>query len=458
MRIFTLLLLLTVTLTATAAERPNIVLVMLDDLAWSDVVPAAKKPIDTPNLDRFRAQGTDFPNAYAAAPVCSPSRAAIATGQSPGRLRLTNHITVPDITPPAGAKLLPGETLDRLPHEKLTVAELLHKAGYRTSFIGKWHLCGDRRGDPDFFPDKHGFETNLGGCGYGGPPSYFAPFRLPNLPPREGKEKEYLPDRLADEAIAFIEQDHQGKPFALFLWNYTVHWPLAAHQEVIAKYEKRKGLRNATYAAMVECADTAFGRVIAKIDELQLGENTLIVFTSDNGGFAGVTNNAPLRGAKGDLYEGGIRVPFLVRWTGKIAPGKTNELPVVGTDLYPTFLAAAGVPTPANQKLDGVNLMPVFLQKPGAKLDLTPFEERAICWHYPNYAWHRGNRLGGAIRLGNWKLIERFDNGSVELFDLSADRGEKKNLAQEKPEVAKRLLERLQAWQREANVAMPRER
>lgn len=434
--------------TPTAKKAPNILFILIDDLGWMDLACQGNKLVDTPNIDRFALQGIRFTDAYAAAPVCSPTRAAIMTGKSPARLKITNHIPDrPQFTPP-NARLDPAEMLDRLPLRETTIAERLHDAGYATGFFGKWHLAG--RGDPSFYPEHQGFDINIGGCAFGGPPTFFDPYKIPTI--KDRRKGEYLPDRLADETIEFIRANRQ-KRFAAFLWNYTVHWPMEAPDALLKKYANRKGpgLNDTRYGAMIEAMDAAIGRILAELDRLELAKDTLVIFTSDNGGFAGVSDNRPLRAAKGHLYEGGIRVPFIARWPGKIAESTTCDTPVISMDFYATLLEAARLQRRDSESPDGLSLMPLLL----AKSDL---EREAIYFHYPNYAWHRSNRLGSAIRAGRYKLIERFDDGALELFDLRDDLGEKHNLANKMPDVAGRLREKLIAWRAETNAAMPQRR
>ncbi|MEQ8788391.1 MAG: sulfatase [Pirellulaceae bacterium] len=434
-----------------AAERPpNIVFVLIDDLGWMDLACQGNKLVETPHLDRLATQGMRFTSAYAAAPVCSPTRAAILTGQSPARLHITNH--TPDrasFTPP-DAKLLPAEMLNHLPAEHTTIAERLKAAGYATAFLGKWHLSGEGRGRPEFEPTNQGFDLNIGGCGYGGPPTFFDPYRIPNLQDRRAGE--YLPDRLADEAIEFLRAK-QDQPFMLFLWNYTVHWPMEAPAPLLAKYADRKGpgLNDTRYGAMIEGMDRALGRVLAELDRLKLTDDTLLVFTSDNGGFGGVADNRPLRAAKGYLYEGGIRVPLIVRWPGVVAAGATCDAPVISTDFYPTLAEAAGLADDEETPLDGESLTPLLRGSGG-------LQREAIYFHYPNYAWHRSNRLGSAVRAGRHKLIEWFDDGSLELYDLENDLSERNNLAAKQPDLAAKLQTMLAAWREETGAALPRPR
>jgi arylsulfatase A-like enzyme len=435
---------------ALAADSPpNIVFVLIDDLGWMDLACQGNKLVETPHLDRLAAQGMRFTSAYSAAPVCSPTRAAILTGQSPAKLHITNHTPDRADFTPRDAKLLPAEMLNHLPLEHVTIAERLHAAGYATGFFGKWHLSGGGRGQAEFEPTRQGFDVNVGGCGFGGPPTFFDPYKIPNLPDR--RDGEYLPDRLADEAIHFMRANRE-RPFLLFLWNYTVHWPMEAPQKLIEKYADRKGpgLNDTRYGAMIEAMDAAIGRVLGELDALKLTDNTLVVFTSDNGGFGGVADNRPLRAAKGFLYEGGIRVPLIVRWPGVVKPGTTCDVPVVSMDFYPTLLDAARLDL-ESEPIEGVSIAPLL--RGADKLD-----REAIYFHYPNYAWHRSNRLGSAVRAGNLKLIENFDDGSVELYDLERDLSERHNLAAEMPDAAARLKDLLAAWRKNVNAALPKPR
>jgi arylsulfatase A-like enzyme len=437
---------------ARAAERPNIVYILIDDLGWSDLACQGNRLVETPRIDQFAQQGMRFTDAYAAAPVCSPTRAATLTGMSPAKLQITNHTPDrPAFTPP-NAKLASAKMLNHLPLKHTTIAERLQRAGYATAFMGKWHLSGPGKGSGEFEPTAQGFDLNIGGCGYGGPPTFFDPYRIPNLADR--KQGEYLPDRLADEAIAFMKRNRQ-RPFMLFLWNYTVHWPMEAPQPLIEKYKDRtgRGLNDTRYGAMIEAMDGAVGRVLDALDELNLADDTLVVFTSDNGGFGGVSDNRPLRAAKGHLYEGGIRVPLIVRWPGVTKAASVCRTPVVSMDFHPTLAVAAGVDISSEEQseLEGVDIGPLLRGERKVDRD-------AIFFHYPNYAWHRSNRLGGAVRAGKYKLIERFDDGSLELYDLSADLSERKNLSDEMPQLAAKLRDRLVKWRSDVGAAMPERR
>ncbi|UCE47068.1 MAG: sulfatase [Phycisphaerales bacterium] len=436
---------------SASGKRTNIILIMIDDLGWMDLHCQGNELLDTPNIDKLASQGMRFTDAYAAAPVCSPTRAAIMTGQSPARLRITNHLPDRVQFQPENAKLRSAKTLRHLPLEHVTIAERLKEAGYATAFLGKWHLSGrGRNGDlaePKLRPEHQGFDANVGGCGFGGPPSYFEPYRIPNIKPR--RDGEYLPDRLADEAMGFIRAN-RDKPFFVALWNYTVHWPMQAPQDLAEKYESRvgPGIKDARYAAMIEAMDAAIGRVVTTLDELKLADDTLVIFTSDNGGFGGVSDCRPLRASKGYLYEGGIRVPLVVRWPGVVKPGTTCRTPVISTDFYPTLLEVAGVVPNSGKTLDGESIIPTLKQAGRLRRE-------AIFFHYPNYAWHRSNRLGGAIREGDYKLIKWYDDESVELYNLADDISEKNDLAKKMPLKASDLKRKLEAWLVKSGAAMP---
>ncbi len=420
-------------------------------MGWMDLGCQGNKNLRTPNIDNLAKGGMRFTDAYAPAPVCSPTRAAIITGQSPARLQITNHLPHQDRFTPKDSKLLPAKMLNHLSLESETLAERLKKdAHYATAFIGKWHLYTG--GDKKYNPLNQGFDINIGGCSYGGPPTFFDPYRIDFLPDR--KEGEYLPNRLADEAIAFIsEQNSKDKPFFVALWNYTVHWPMEAPDKLVEKYKNLpvKGYRDHRYAAMIEAMDIAIGKVLKSLDDLNITEETLVIFTSDNGPFGGVGDASPLRADKGHLYEGGIRVPLIVRWPGKVEAGAVEETPVILTDLHPTILSATGLDLNSTIPNDGHNLLPLLKGKEKLK-------NRAVYWHYPNFAFHRDNRLGSAIREGDHKLIHFYDTDSVELYNLKNDIGEKNDLSGKMPQLASRLKNKLKVWLQDSGAVMPTKR
>lgn len=434
------------------AAPPHVLYIVVDDMGWMDLRCQGNDKLNTPRLDALAKQGVRFTSAYAASPVCSPTRAALITGLAPARLRITQHGKDGPAFWPAKRALQPPPAEHVLPLKAVTIAERLKDVGYATGFFGKWHLSGDRdpkdpaAGGPDFWPEHQGFDVNVGGCGFGGPPSYFDAYRVPNIKPR--KKGEYLEDRLADEAIAFM-QANKKKPMFVCLWTYNVHYPFEAPDDLIAKYKGKEGpgLKNATYAAQVEATDRAVGKVLDELDRLGIAENTLVVFTSDNGGWDGATDNRPLRSGKGDLYEGGLRVPLIVRWPGVTTKDTTSDTPVTSADLPATILDAAGAKLDRNEALDGVSLRPLLQ---GKKLD-----RDALYFHYPHFAWHKGNRPGGAIRAGPYKLIRRYGDNALELYDLTNDSGEKKNLAADKPDLTAKLDGQLARWLKDTGAQLP---
>ena len=434
-----------------AALKPNILFILIDDMGWMDLGCQGNPHVKTPNIDRFAMEGVRFTDAYAPAPVCSPTRAALMTGHSPARLHLTNHLPHQNRFTPPESKLLPAEMRDHLPLEYTTIAERLRdEAGYATAFIGTWHLYKGR--EEKFAAQFQGFDINIGGCSYGGPPTFFDPYRIPFLTDR--KKGEYLPDRLADETIIFMQKQVQAKkPFYVALWNYTVHWPMEAPGEFVAKWaDKAKvGYNHKVYPAMLETMDLAIARVLEELGRLKIEEETFVVFTSDNGPFGGVGDARPLRADKGHLYEGGIRVPLRVRGPGMVAAGTVREDPVILTDFYPTLLEVAGLKTRKHYPGDGESLLPVLTGEADLQRD-------ALFWHYPNFAFHRDNRLGSAIRMGDYKLIEFFDRNEVELYNLREDLGEKKNLAGVEAGRVEEMRKRLSRWREKSGARMPRPR
>ncbi len=450
-----------------AALQPNIVLILIDDLGWMDLSCQGSRYYETPNLDRLAAQGMRFTNAYAACAVCSPTRAAVQTGRYPARLGVTDWIrsrfqggAIPgDKKNPSGftgskRKFLVPKNALWMESEEVTIAELLRPAGYVSCHIGKWHLGAD-----DWYPQKQGYDFNYGGCDYGQPPSYFDPFNqpkhrhamiragIPHLPGR--KSGQYLSDREAEEAVAFIEK-HKDKPFFLNMDNYAVHTPIQAKAGVTAKYEKKTKTqqKNAKYAAMVESVDDCAGRIVAALEKHGIADRTMIIFTSDNGGLMGPTNNAPLRSGKGYAYEGGIRVPLLIKWPGVVKPGTTSAEPVTSIDYFPTISEVTGLDLPNDRAIDGLSLAKHLRSQGKQKLD-----RDAIYWHFPHYRHNPGPY--SIIREGDWKLI-KFYEGPMELFDLKNDLGETKNLASEMPEKVRELEGRLLAHLKSVGAKMPK--
>jgi arylsulfatase A len=436
---------------AGAVEKPNIVIIMADDLGWRDLHCYGNEQVDTPNLDRLAKEGMRFTNAYAAAAVCTPTRAAMMTGLSPARLQITNHAPGhPDGFSLEGSNLREAESLRHLDLSYVTIAERLKQAGYATAHIGKWHLSFVNRKEKDaevretgLRPEAQGFDLNIGGCSQGGPPSYFAPYRIPTI--SEKAKGEFLPERLADEAIAFVSQKRE-EPFFLNWWPHSVHYPMEAEEAMIAKYRERKAIKDPVYAAMIEAMDRSIGRFLDHLDATGQAKNTLVIFNSDNGGYNG--DNRPLRGLKGMIYEGGTRIPWIVRWPGVVQPGTLCDTPVISMDCFPTLLEAAGVPLDEGLKLDGLSLLPLLKQSGS-------FERESIYFHCPNYAFHKQNRLASAIRSKNFKLIKNYDDESLELYDLSQDIGEKTNLASKFPDIANRMKNELESWLEDSGAKLP---
>ena len=448
--------------TAASAARPNVVFILVDDLSWSDLSYNGSRVYETPNVDRLSKQGMVFTDFYSAGPVCSPTRASIMTGKYPARIGITTYLISPDrdashVTP-------------HLPLEEFTIAEAFKKNGYATGYIGKWHL-GYKN---EHWAANQGFDIAKGGIDLPRawalcypdrePPTaktwpkthtrFFSPYHLTHL--ENGPEGEYLTDRLTDETIHFIEQ-HKDRPFFAFLSLHTVHTPLQAKPEVVERYRKKieaMGLdakkeenrrekqfqNNANYAAMVHHMDENVGRLLDRLDALKLVGNTIVVFTSDNGGKGSVTSNLPLRGMKHNLYEGGIRVPLIVRWRGKVAAGSQNAFPLITNDLYPTLLDLAGCPPEPRQHVDGVSFRSLMLG------DVQAISREAIFWHYPH------SRQEAAVRMGRYKLLHFFEAGRVELYDLEEDIGEQNDLSKTKPELAQRMLAMLQRWQKDVGA------
>jgi len=443
------------------ASKPNIVFILADDLGWADLGCYGSTFHETPNLDKLCREGMRFTDSYAACSVCSPTRASIITGKYPARLKLTDWLPGGGDKP--GRKLKQPDFQRFLPPEEFTVAKALKEAGYRTAFIGKWHL-GE---SPDCWPEHQGFDLNIAGCGHGHPPSYFSPYGFPNL--TDGPKGEYLNDRLTDEALKFIESS-RDKPFFLYLPHYAVHIPLQAKPEVVEKYRKkfaplaapdpgivtengwkvRQVQDHPVYAAMVESLDASIGRIMGKLAELGLDKNTIVIFTSDNGGLsttdAAATSNLPLRGGKGWPYEGGVREPLLVRWPGVTKPGSICTEPMISTDYYATLLEIAGLPFDSGNHPDGKSIVPAL--KGG------PLPARPLFWHYPHYS-NQGGPPNGAVRSGDFKLIEWYEDMRTELYNLATDPGEHHDLGPILPEKVTELRNLLHAWRKEVKAQMP---
>ncbi len=425
---------------------PNFIVVLVDDLGWRDWGCYGHPYHETPHLDRLAADSVRFTQAYAACPVCSPTRASLMTGRYPARLHLTDWIPGRKQWPASKLLTIPFE--QQLPLSETTLPELLKPIGYRSASVGKWHLGGE-----GFAPTDQGFDVNIAGDHRGSPPGYFGPFNMVNL--KGGTKADLLTDRLTEEAANFIATT-AGTPFLLYLPHYTVHTPIQAPEALTEKYRRKMASLgvdgNPAYAAMVETLDHSIGRLREKVQSAGLESDTVWIVTSDNGGlrYEGksakpVTDNAPARNGKGHLYEGGIRVPLLIRWPGVTKPGTQSATPVITPDLFATVAEIAG--TKSRQTIDGRSLVPLLR---GGRI-----AEGPLFWHYPHYS-NQGGEPAGAIRDGEWKLIEFYEDGRLELFHLQSDAGERLNLARKHAPRAAQMRARLEAWRKSVNATMPK--
>jgi len=455
----------------TPRDTPNFVFILTDDLGWIDLGYAGSQLYETPYIDRLAADGLVFTNAYAASPVCSPTRASILTGRHPARLDITDWIPGDD---PQDRRLLGPVDLNQLPLHEVTIAELLRGAGYTSGFIGKWHLGGE-----GFHPEQQGFDLNIGGHHAGQPASYFFPYTndrgfwdIPNL--EEGGEGEYLTDRLTNEAISFIEA-YRDRPFFLLLSHYAVHTPIQSKEDLEIRYEQKierleiprdvpfRAERDAfskqlqddpAYAGMIHSLDESVGRIRETLNRLNLEENTIVIFFSDNGGLSTLrgrrwspTSNEPLRAGKGWLYEGGIRVPMIIYWPGISDPGAICDEPVTSMDFFPTMLEMAGLPIQPDLHRDGVSLAQLLLGQ-------THNSRESLFFFYPHYHGS-GHRPAAAVRQGRYKLVHWFEDGTSELYDLEEDLSEKDDLIEKLPEKAVELRASLEQWLRETAAKSP---
>jgi len=435
-------------LAAQNKTKPNVILILLDDLGWRDFGVYGSQHYETPELDRLAREGARFTQAYAACPVCSPTRASIMTGKYPARLHLTDWIPGRKQWP--ASKLLRLEFEQQLPLAETTIAEVLRPQGYRTASVGKWHLGGG-----DFTPDHQGFDRNVGGDQRGGIGSFFGPFPGPGL--EQTTKDDYIGDTLTAAAEKFIEESAKAKqPFFVYLPHYLTHLPLSAKPGLIDKYKTKfagKGdWPNPVYAAMVEHFDQSLGHLRKKLDELGIAKETVLIVTSDNGGLRHegankrlITDNSPLRAGKGHVYEGGIREPLVVCWPGVTKPGTVHDAQVCSIDLLPTIAEICGARVTA--KVDGLSY--AGLLRGGA-----PPRRDALYWHYPHYS-NQGGPPAGAVRRGDWKLIEFYEDGRLELFNLKEDLSETRNLIDKEPKRAAELHELLKKWRSDVNAAMP---
>lgn len=501
-------MLITGACTDKQSKPQNVIFFLVDDLGWADVTCYGSEFYETPNIDQLATEGVRFTSAYAACHVCSPTRASILTGKYPATINLTDWL--PGRRDFAFQRFSNADIIQHLPYEEITLAEALKSHEYATGIIGKWHL-----GEDPSNPMTHGFDMQIPNWAKGWPNGgYLYPFELEGIPDAPG---EYLTDRLTDKALSFIE-NHADEPFFLFFSHFSVHDPIEGRPDIVEKYEEKlrsmpqpvgypyilegnpdspdfihpkdalmlleedeyKGFSllpnqmvkikqfqdNVQFAAMVESTDESLGRVMNKIKELGLDENTIIIFYSDNGGMSSAnffnpnrvvgranldrafaTSNLPLRGAKGWLYEGGIRVPLIIKWPGKGKKGIENDVPVTSPDFYPTIMEMLGLNVPEEQKVDGISIAPLLTGK-------NTLDRNHIYWHFPHYSNHGMQSPGGAIRSGDYKLLEYFENNTVQLFNLKNDIGEEHDLAAVKPEIARELQAELSRWRKEVDAQM----
>lgn len=443
----------------TDSKKPNILFIVSDDLGWADLKYYGADLHETPNLDKLAKRSAVFTNSYAAAPVCSPTRASLMTGKYPARLHFTIWSEAASASERKNQevfKYLPPQTIESLPLEELTLAEKLKENGYLTAHIGKWHL-----GDLMHFPQAQGFDVSIAASQRGAPPTYFYPYKgvafgeyrfITDLAADAkgnyfaDRRGEYLTDRLTDEAIKIME-DAGSRPFYLNLWYYNVHTPLEARASDVARFKGKLSPelhhQNETYAAMVKSVDDNVGRLLNSLDDLGIAENTIVVFISDNGGYINeykqkaVTSNYPLKSGKGSLYEGGIRIPTIVYQPHARANGQKIETPVSTIDFFPTLLEITG--TGNNLPIDGKSILRLLRAE-----EDTALENRTLFWHYPHY--YPTTTPVSALREGNWKLLEYLEDGRTELYNLTHDIGESHNLATEEPEKTKILLQKLHNW------------
>ncbi len=439
-----------------ATEKPNILFIFVDDLGWRDTSYMGSDFYETPHIDALAAQGMIFSNAYSGAANCAPARACLLSGQYTPRHKIYNVGTKPR-GDSAYRRLIPVPGTSVLNPEIRTWAHQIQASGYTTGTFGKWHLSND--------PLPYGFDINIGGINSGGPPrGYYPPHgNSPGL--AAAPDGEYVTDRLSDEVIKFIG-DNRDKPWLAYLTHFAVHTPLDAKRELVEKYKRKapgKLHQHVAMATMIQAVDDGVGRIVATLDELNLTKNTVIIFYSDNGGYGPATDMSPLKGYKGTYYEGGIRVPFFVKWPGVVQPDTKCEEPITGVDLYPTLCQLAGAELPPQQQpVDGLSLVPLLTG------DKKTLGDRAIFWHFPAYLQSYEvddeqrdplfrSRPCSIIRAGDWKLHQYFEDGGLELYNLRDDIGEATDLSKTKPEKTQELLARLQTWQQQTGADIPTE-
>ncbi|MEX2565171.1 MAG: sulfatase [Cyclobacteriaceae bacterium] len=433
-------------------NKPNIILINVDDLGWKDLGFMGSEYYETPNIDQLAGQGMVFYHAYAAAANCAPSRACMMSGRNTPK----HGVYTVDNSERGNAKtrkIIPTPNRDFLPDSIYTLAKMLKDEGYTNGTFGKWHINED--------PLQHGFHVNVGGAHQGNPGrgGYFSPYNIDFI--EDGPEGEYLTDRLTQEAIAFIEEN-QAKPFFLNLPFYSVHTPIMGKQNLIERFENKRGKEGqdrADYAAMVASVDENVGKLLAVLDDLNLTENTLLIFTSDNGGIRDISYQNPLRAGKGSYYEGGIRIPLVIRWPGKIQAGSKSDYPVTHLDFYPTIRGIIKAESRPEDVLDGRDISPLFGRQ--------TMEERTLFWHFPIYLQAYNpkedggkdplfrTRPGSALRKGKWKLHHYFEDYDYELYNLVQDPGEKHNLVESHSDIRDQLIKALHDWRKEVNAPVP---
>ena len=440
-----------------STKAPNFVVILVDDLGYMDIgANNANCFYETPHIDQLAKSGMRFTNGYAANPVCSPTRYSLMTGKYPTRVQATNFFSGR-----RGGKFKPAPLADNMPLNEITIAQALKGQGYSTFFAGKWHLGESVK----YFPQNRGFDVNIGGHKLGGPYTgkrYFAPFKNPEMKV-ESPDGEHLPARLARDTAKFIDDNKDG-PFLSYLAFYSVHTPLMGRPDLVKKYKQKASAitgeefateeqifssrkprkvrvlqKHAVYAAMVEAMDQAVGKVLQQLEDSGVADNTVVIFTSDNGGLStsegSPTSNLPLRGGKGWVYEGGIREPWIVRYPGMAKAGSTSDEQICSIDLFPTIAGSAGIEV--KHAIDGIDIRPALQGK--------TLDREALYWHYPHYS-NQGGIPGGAIRMGDFKLFERYEDGRVHLYNLKDDIGETKDLAADMPERTQQMRDRLHAW------------
>jgi arylsulfatase A-like enzyme len=453
-----LTLALTLALPAVAADKPNVIFILADDLGWTDLGCQGSRYYESPNIDKLAASGLRFTSGYTCGPNCQPTRAALMSGQYGPR---TGVYTVGSISrfDWQSRPLRPVDNVQNLPLKTVTLGQMMKQAGYATGQFGKWHLGQDEK----HHPLARGFDESVVSMG--------RHFDFPTIPKTDYPKGTYLADFLTDKAVDFVAR-HKDRPFFLCLHHFGVHSPHEAKPELIARFKNKPpagGHRDPTYAAMIASVDESVGRVMKTLDELKLSEKTLVIFTADNGGVGGtgfdregvgrkgsggITDNAPLRAGKGSLYEGGVRVAWIARWAGKIPAGTTTDHPVISVDVFPTLLELAGGTPPSGQPLDGVSIVKTLTS--GGKD--APARD-ALFWHFPGYlgagkdTWR--TTPCGAVRVGDWKLIEYFEDGRRELYNLKDDLGQKTDLAEKEPAKRDELHRRLTDWRAAVNAPMP---